>query len=257
MPYFSIQDFLATVDKAGMQRSSRFRCRIPVSAIEGRVPFIAGAQAGLPLWSLYPAAAEMLTRGLICESTRTPSRSFDTTDMTLYGYEEKYPVFTTYTDLDCTFYTPLVRTSSGTSNDVLKLFNEWQNLIHPITSRNGQTDSRQEMTLNFPDQYRLREGMVLEMFDNFHPKRNAGGLGVNVNTEVPVFGNVSIGAVFGQPPANDPELPPTTVYRFFNVYPITVESSAIAWSAVGEFQKVTVSFAFSYWTSQQSSTTLA
>lgn len=245
MPYFSIQEFLSTVNKSTLQRTTQFRCRIPVNLI--------GTTGELA--TQYPEAADLLSRGLLCESTRLPSRSFETTSLGIFGYDEKFPTYTTFTDLDCTFYTPLIRRSDTGpgSNDVLKLFSAWQNMVHQLSPL-GSADpgNRGDMVLSFPDNYRLRKGMMLEMFDPFNARHNNGqALGINVGVSVPIFGKIgTIGTSFGNT-SPDPESAPTVRYNMFNVFPTTVESAPVSWSAVDEIQRITVTFTYSFWSMDQ------
>jgi hypothetical protein len=244
MAYYNLETFLASFNRSSFQKTAQFRCRLSVENV-----------AGGRLKRLYPEAARLLAEGLICESTRTPSRAFDTTNMTISGYEEKYPIFTTYTDVDCTFMTPLIVGERGSRNQVLELFNTWQNLIQPRTERGrgaSTTINDSDMVMRFPDYYRLKDGMVLEMFDPYSAKRNSGQVALNLkskpNINIPLIGKASIGATFGDPDP-DTETEPTIAYRYYNVFPSTVESSPVGWSNVDELQKITVSFTYSYWAS--------
>jgi hypothetical protein len=56
----------------------------------------------------------------------------------------------------------------------------------------------------------------------------------------------SLSKQWGNPDEKDSK--PTLSYKFFNVYPKTVESSPLAWMGDADIQKVTVSFTYSYWT---------
>lgn len=240
MAYYNLQEFLSSFSKSSFQRTAQYRCRMPVENVGN----------GL-LKRLFPEAARFLAEGLICESTRTPSRSFDMTSMTVYGYEEKYPTFTTYTDVECTFMAPLITTDIGTRNQVLDLFTAWQNLIQPRTrSPFGKTIGDSDMVMRFPDTYRLKDGMVLELFDPYNAKRNNGQVAINVSSnrkiKIPIVGTASIGATFGQPTA-DEESEPTITYRYYNVFPAVVESTPVSWASQDELQKISVTFTYSYW----------
>lgn len=217
MSYYDLQQFLGALQlhSNGLQRATLFRCLLDVGSIIG--------PTGRVLSAVYPNAYDVLRRGLVCESTRTPTRTFETTALSIYGYEEKYPVFTTYTDLECTFLTPLFTSSlfAGNGelrNEVYDLFVAWQSLIQNPTDVqvNGSAQiTNGSMNLSFPDTYRLKDGMVLE----------------------------TIG------PNTDDNARPTSTFRFFNVYPITVESAAVSWMNNDEIMRVSVTFAYSYWSS--------
>ena len=254
MAYFNIDSFLnGVIGENGLQRSTQFRCRIPVANIGG------GGRMGRFLNRRYPEACTWLAEGLLCEQTRTPSRSFHTESLGIYGLEEKYPMFTTYVDHECQFYTPLVKRGGKYHNDVAALFHEWQNVVQRRTHRHG---SDADMILMFPDEYRLQEGMILDQFSTYNEKRRGGLLGVNVNAQ----GNVRDGIRrFNQVSRwfNGPQIPDrfrwewgngedgdseeTLSYEFFNVFPQTVQSSEVDWAGMNEFQRVTVSFTYSYW----------
>mgnify|MGYP003642232581 CR=1 FL=1 len=239
MSYFQIDRFMSEFQD-GFQRINQFRCMINVSAV-----------AGGALTRAYPRAASWLAQGILCEGTRTPSRSFETVALEMYGYQEKFPVFTTYTDLECSFLMPLAPGTDGVTNEVSQLLNEWQNLIQRRhTSGSGADDP---MVLRFPSEYRVKQGFTLELLNPYNGKRSQGGIGVNVNAAVPYIPPLKIlNKVFrnkNAPAESEYQSPPTQRYEFFNVYPITVESSTVGWQSINEVQRVTVAFAYSYWVS--------
>lgn len=244
MSNFNIGQFMAEFQN-GFQKPNQYRCKLPINTIANNI-----------LGKQFPKAAEYLAIGLVCQSARTPSRQFETTPLTIYGYEEKYPTFTTYTDLECTFLAPLVGTNPKTAkNDILRLFHAWQELIHPrdkqqtiATAANGIGAS--QMMLRFPNEYRL-QNMELELLNPYNEKHGEAGFDLKVNVRVPIVGNIGGALSFRDPnSADDAQYAstPTIAYRFQNVYPITVESSPVTWNSTDEFQAITVSFAFSYWT---------
>jgi hypothetical protein len=236
MSNFNIGQFMAEFQN-GFQKPSQYRCKLPINTVAGGV-----------LVRRFPKAAEYLATGLVCQSTRTPSRQFETTPLTIYGYEEKYPTFTTYTDLECTFHAPLIGSDPKTAkNDILQLFHAWQELIHPRSTPSGVSVS--DMMLRFPDEYRL-QNMELELLNPYNSKQGEKGLDVKVNVRVPIVGNIG-GALSIRDPKTQDESQyasePTIVYQFQNVYPITVESTQVSWASTDELQTITVTFAFSYW----------
>ena len=139
----NINNFLTRVLANGVQRTNRYRCLLDVGPL------------GL---SEYGTAASLLREGLLCRATVTPSRSLETTTVDLSaGYEEKYAIGTTYTDIDCTFMCPLINGKT----EVLSLFHAWQNRIQN-RGRLNEGESA-DMVLAFPDTYRLTQGMTLEL----------------------------------------------------------------------------------------------
>lgn len=139
----NINNFLTRVLANGVQRTNRYRCLLDVGPL------------GL---SEYGTAASLLREGLLCRTTMTPTRSLETTTVDLSaGYEEKYAIGTTYTDIDCTFLCPLINGKT----EVLSLFHAWQNRIQN-RGRLNEGESA-DMVLAFPDTYRLTQGMTLEL----------------------------------------------------------------------------------------------
>jgi hypothetical protein len=259
MAYFNIDNFLSKVAENGFQRTTQFRCKIPVINIGG------GGRFGRELNAHYPEACKWLEEGLLCEQTSTPSRSFEPATLSIYGLQEKYPVFTTYTDHTCTFLTPLVKRDGKHYNDVTTIFHEWQNAVQrrtlPGDDAGGGGDAG--MVLRFPDDYRLIQGMQIDQFSTYNEKRRGGNFGVNVNAQ----GNVRdvildvnrVSNWFDGPQiptswtnrqnSDDEDSKPSLSYKFFNVYPQTVESTPLIWLGDADIQRVTVSFTYSYWRS--------
>ena len=139
-----INNFLSRVLANGVQRTNRYRCILDLGQFTD--------------FTVYPAVRQLLREGLLCRTTMTPTRSLETTTVDLSaGYEEKYAVYTTYTDIDCTFLCPLINGKT----EVLSLFHAWQNRIQN-RGRLNEGESA-DMVLTFPDTYRLTQGMTLEL----------------------------------------------------------------------------------------------
>lgn len=138
-----LNKFYTEVAERGLQKSQRFRCRINVPN---------------PLAVAYPLASRLLREGLVCRRTSIPDRSFEATKVTIYGYDEEYPIFNVFSNLSCDFLLPL---NDNSKNEILHLFQTWVDYIHPVT-----TSLLPNATLQFPDNYRLRgpNGFVLETF---------------------------------------------------------------------------------------------
>lgn len=244
MSNFNIGQFMAEFQN-GFQKPNQYRCKLPINTV-----------ANGALVKRFPKAAEYLATGLVCQSTRTPSRQFETTPLSIYGYEEKYPTFTTYTDMECTFHAPLIGSDPKTAkNDILRLFHAWQELIHPrqtqqIVLTNAINTDASQMMLRFPEEYRL-QNMELELLNPYNEKSGESGVDIKLNVRLPLVGNVGGALSFRDPASQDESRyasEPTIVYRFQNVYPITVESTQVTWNSNDEFQAITVVFAYSYWT---------
>ena len=277
MAYFNINEFLGKVDAhgAGFQRTTQFRCKIDVSTIGAlaNAADIGPVQTlGSRLVAKYPKASQLLNEGLLCEVTSTPSRAFENATLSIYGLEEKHPVYTTYTDHDCRFLAPLVERNGKQHNDVANIFHEWQDaiqdanvphrgtqrLVGDVVTTNNPTSKNQQ----FPDEYRLTEGMVLDQFSAWNEKKRGGILGVNINAQ----GNVRDGIRrFNQISRwfDGPQIPdrfrwewgdsengdskPSLSYKFFNVFPQLVESTPLAWMGDADIQRISVKFTYSYW----------
>ena len=194
-----ISAFLGRVVSDGLQRTNRYRCRLDLTQFGN---FAAGRRLAASL----PKTAELLREGLLCRTTMTPSRTLETTTVNLAGgYEETYAVGTTYNNLDCTFLCPLI---DGT-NQVLTLFHAWQNLIQ----NRGKVNEDANMVLKFPKEYRLEQGMRLEMFGGQEPNRD----------------NV------------------TTAFEYFDIYPVTVSGTTVDWLTLDEMMEVAVNFSYTHW----------
>ena len=196
-----ISAFLGRVLSQGLQRTNLYRCKLDLPAQFGNF-------AGLP------KAAELLREGLLCRTTMTPSRTLETTTVNLAGgYEEEYVIGTTYNNLDCTFLCPLI----GGTNPVLTLFHAWQNLIQ----NRGKGGEDANMVLTFPREYRLEQGMRLELFSGQEPNRDFG--------PTQPFKNV------------------TTAFEYFEVYPVTVSGTTVDWLTIDEMMEVAVNFSYTHW----------
>ena len=188
-----ISAFLGRVLSGGLQRTNRYRCKLDLTNLGTFAP------------NLQETVA-LLREGLLCRTTTTPSRTLETTTVNLAGgYEEEYAVGTTYNNLDCTFLCPLI---DGT-NQVLTLFHAWQNLIQ----NRGKVNEDANMVLKFPKEYRLEQGMRLEMFGGQEPNRD----------------NV------------------TTAFEYFDIYPVTVSGTTVDWLTLDEMMEVAVSFSYTHW----------
>ena len=205
----NINNFLTRVLANGVQRTNRYRCLLDVGPL------------GL---SEYGTAASLLREGLLCRTTMTPSRSLETTTVDLSaGYEEKYAVYTTYTDIDCTFLCPLINGKT----EVLSLFHAWQNRI-----QNHRKDG--DMVLAFPDTYRLTQGMTLELLSQDEGRE-----------EIAAPNNPNSTATFYAGVINQPAT--SASFQYFNVYPLSVGGTTVDWAMQDEMMEVSVTFSFTHW----------
>lgn len=264
-----IQNFFSTViGSAGPpQRTSFFTCQIDLS------PSVRTGLFNTPLTGYgFPAeevswdmtqAIPLLQQGLVCSNVTLPSREFETTDLTIYGVEEKYPIFSTFVDLNCEFYTPLVSSGGNSSRNVVAAtFHHWQDIVQPMASvkdgfrSNGRENvpAIENLNFKFPDTYRVPQGVTIAQYTPNPTFLKSTGLSqflsgsdldiasvlakINPDANIPVTYNI-VDSVFG---------PPTLVYHFYNVYPVRVDSSQLDWADSDQFQRVRVSFAYTHWT---------
>ena len=210
-----INTFLSRVLANGVQRTNRYRCILDLGQFTD--------------FTVYPAVQQLLREGLLCRTTMTPTRSLETTTVDLSaGYEEKYAISTSYTDIDCTFLSPLI----DGKNQVLSLFHAWQNRIQN-RGRLNEGDSA-DMVLAFPNTYRLTQGMRLELLSQDE-----------VREEIAAPNNPNSTATFTGGVINQPAT--SASFQYFNVYPISVAGTTVDWSSMDEMMEVSVTFSFTHW----------
>ena len=210
-----INTFLSRVLANGVQRTNRYRCILDLGQFTD--------------FTVYPAVQQLLREGLLCRTTMTPTRSLETTTVDLSaGYEEKYAISTSYTDIDCTFLSPLI----DGKNQVLSLFHAWQNRIQN-RGRLNEGDSA-DMVLAFPNTYRLTQGMRLELLSQDEGRE-----------EIAAPNNPNSTATFTGGVINQPAT--SASFQYFNVYPISVAGTTVDWSSMDEMMEVSVTFSFTHW----------
>jgi hypothetical protein len=210
-----INTFLSRVLANGVQRTNRYRCILDLGQFTD--------------FTVYPAVQQLLREGLLCRTTMTPTRSLETTTVDLSaGYEEKYAISTSYTDIDCTFLSPLI----DGKNQVLSLFHAWQNRIQN-RGRLNEGDSA-DMVLAFPNTYRLTQGMTLELLS-----QDSG------REEIAAPNNPNSTATFTGGVINQPAT--SASFQYFNVYPISVAGTTVDWAMMDEMMEVSVTFSFTHW----------
>jgi len=226
-----INAFLGRVMHGGFQRTNQYRCKLDFTNF--------GNFAGLS------KAAQLLREGLLCRTTTTPSRTFETTTVNLAGgYEETYAVGTTYNNFDCTFLCPLI---DGT-NQVLSLFHAWQNLIQP----RGKVGEDANMVLAFPKTYRLEQGLRLEVFTGHkNQRRREAAVADNSFDQLTNLGHDFSAIDFKGRDSARPETlgekAVSTAFEYFDVYPVTVSGTTVDWITVDEMMEVAVSFSYTHW----------
>ena len=171
------------------------------------VPSSIWDSSGNSLISKYPNAARLLQRGLVCSNTSLPNRRFETTEQTIYGFSVNYPIGVTYGDLDCTFMAPLFDTQR-TVPDLGQHRNEILDFFHAWQNQIQDHRDGGALILRFPDEYRIADGFRLMTYDD----QNEG----------------------------------TTMFRFFNVYPLTVGQATLDWAQT-DFLTFPVTFSYTHW----------
>lgn len=209
-----INNFLSRVLANGVQRTNRYRCILDLGQFTD--------------FTVYPAVQQLMREGLLCRTTMTPSRSLETTTVDLSaGYEEKYAISTSYTDIDCTFLCPLINGKT----EVLSLFHAWQNRIQ---NRGRLNEDSADMVLAFPNTYRLTQGMRLELLSQDEGRE-----------EIAAPNNPNSTATFNAGVINQPAT--SASFQYFNVYPISVAGTTVDWSSMDEMMEVSVTFSFTHW----------
>lgn len=238
---FNLEQFFTQLKTTPLQRTSYFTCAMDLSGIINSISlpatdsfptFTAGTSAGADFLKFsYDASSvnNLLREGVMCSAVSLPSRQLETADMTIYGVEEKYPIFSTYTDLNCEFMLPLLTEGSTTMrNAIAATFHHWQDYIHQTT---GNASSYQTITaperldFRFPDNYRLTQGCTITQYS-------------------PIESSSS-------PSSTTQPMTPTIQYQFFNVYPVRVESTQLSWGDMDDVMRLRVSFAYTHWTTNR------
>jgi hypothetical protein len=241
-----INAFLGRVMRGGFQHTNQFRCKLDLTRLFANQvgtfgggtgtaddPYRRGVESRLG----FGPAIELLREGLICRTTVTPSRTIDTTTVDLAGgYDETYAIGTTYNNIDCTFLCPLI---DGT-NPVLAVFHAWQNLIQNRGTAGGPGFvGGDDMVLAFPETYRLAQGMRLELFTGHmayrDPDRGTEG------------GSEFVGPVQENLGYDSPKPSLSTVFEYFDVYPVAVNGTTVEWTMRDEMMEVGVSFSYTHW----------
>jgi hypothetical protein len=202
----NLTNFMASF-REGFQRSNRFLCKLDLSAPSMPYPF---DRSGASIQNTYPTAVALLKQGILCSSVGTPNRSFETTELDIYGYRETYPVGIEYGDLECTFLAPLV----NGKNEVLQVFQAWHYFIQSHSLRNVGVQGKDDLVLRFPSEYRVPQGMSIET------------LTTDTNT----------GRVFT-----------TNKMQIYNVYPKSINSTQLDWAEQDAFMTVSVTFLYTSW----------
>jgi hypothetical protein len=177
----SIQDFISTFRK-GFQETNRFICQVYVQpemvariiadsatgdlggSLLGQISSIVQTAASIENSVLsVPQVVKWLAQGYLCNDVRLPSREFGTTDLSMYGITEHFPVHTEYSAITCQFMMPYAYISNDSA--VPRFFNYWQNQI-----QHAQRGPDSGFDFNFPSDY--YGTMLITTFD----RKNKGGL---------------------------------------------------------------------------------
>lgn len=166
----------------------------------------------------HQTAVDWLKKGLFCSNVTTPARTFETTELQLFGYDETYPTGTEFTSITCTFMVPIAFASTLqqqtlalaalANNPIYRFFVAWQNEIQNVR-QNGYR------TFKFPETYRCARGFLVEQFSDY----------VTTNE----FNSI------------------TSKTRYYDVYPKTIQPSDLNWNAVDEFLTLQVEFLYTHW----------
>ena len=221
-----INTFLSRVLANGVQRTNRYRCILDLGQFTD--------------FTVYPAVQQLLREGLLCRTTMTPTRTLETTTVDLSaGYEEKYAISTSYTDIDCTFLCPLINGKT----EVLSLFHAWQNRIQ---NRGRLNEDSADMVLAFPNTYRLTQGMRLDLLSQDERAVDPRGNEDDLRRALAEIGRT----LADVPPESRAGAEMSSIsasFQYFNVYPISVAGTTVDWAMMDEMMEVSVTFSFTHW----------
>lgn len=102
--------------------------------------------------SAHTEAHTMLSQGVLCQSTATPSRSFEVMQLDMNNHVQEIPIHTDYTTLDCVLLLPTV----NLKNVVALAFNAWNNYIQRST--NGISSG---LEFRFFDEYTTDMSLIM------------------------------------------------------------------------------------------------
>jgi hypothetical protein len=226
-----ISAFLGRVLSGGLQRTNRYRCKLDLTGF------------GITEPRLQEAVA-LLKEGLLCRTTMTPSRTLETTTVNLAGgYEEEYVIGTTYNNLDCTFLCPLLGDPNSpdhvAQNPVLSVFHAWQNLIQ----NRGKVGEDADMVLAFPREYRLAQGMRVELFSGHLPSE-VSAADKEFERISKTHPDIPIEMLKGRDSAKSKI---STAFEYFDIYPVTVSGTTVDWLTLDEMMEVAVTFSYTHW----------
>ena len=236
-----INAFLGRVLSGGLQRTNRYRCKLDLTDLKITDPRL-------------QEAITLLREGLLCRTTMTPSRTLETTTVNLAGgYEETYAVGTTYNNLDCTFLCPLIGGAkergdqSIATNPVLSVFHAWQNLIQ----NRGKVGEDAHMVLTFPKEYRLEQGMRLELYTGHMTQhgREAETADNALDQILKTHPDIPIEMLKARDSAKHKLRPGgiSTAFEYYDVYPVTVSGTTVDWLTIDEMMEVAVNFSYTHW----------
>lgn len=158
-----LSNFL-TEFREGFQRGAKYTCHfyLPEKLLTAILnPSLIGRIIDVVLPSIgsridenfsMPVVTSWLQRGLLCEATRTPNRSFSQHNQSMYGFTEHFPYHSEFLPQDCTFLMPLNKNDSP----VPRVFHYWQNYI-----QNGLEGPDSGFDFRFPADYYATMYLVL------------------------------------------------------------------------------------------------
>jgi len=168
----------------GFQQSNRFTCHIyaPPTLLDAiltdnkliQVVDVFFPNIGRRIDGTFSSTqvADWLRRGLLVSSTRLPDRSFEQTNLNIYGITERFPTHSEFTSLDVNLLMPLV----SNDNAVPRFFYYWQNFI-----QNNYAGPESGLDFRFPSEYyatvyltqwdREKHATVSYRFDKAYPAK--------------------------------------------------------------------------------------
>jgi hypothetical protein len=194
-----LKDFINEF-KHGFQQASRYRVQIfPRPQMIANIIREAGLLGIIDATLSVPQAVKWLAQGILAEQARTPTRGFQTTDLTMYGITEHFPMHAETSSFDVAFLMPHT-TNILKDNGVPRFFNFWQNQIQNVIDG---ADSG--LDFRFPSNYystillslldKSDNATITYQFDNAYPavvsSANLAWDQENTFTKLPVVFNFS------------------------------------------------------------------
>jgi len=171
----------------------------------------AGPEASPPPFLQPQHIPRALAEGLLCHQITLPARSLTTSDEYRHGPPRKVATAVNFSDLDASFY--WTGTNKETCREVHRFFTKWQSYI--VGREDDGTQSGYDMNSFYGPAY----------YENYV-----------LNADLKVYSPQSAGVA-----------DPLETFRFYELYPLTLNPIQFSWSSQAEVLSFTVSFTYRVW----------